>query len=135
MPKGKLVAAHENETARKIREAIGAGPNDVVEIVTPQFERTASMPPVKPPPALPSKWHDLRAMTKAELKALGCGNWDGRLMLFPKEWYDYIPEGFAIESINGDVEKFQKGVSDDDMRYGCLPYGVPAVDGVETDDD
>lgn len=87
----------------------------------------------KPPEhasALPSEWQSLCVCTKEELRAMGMGNWDGRLMLFPKEWYPFIPENFEItSSINGKSEKFRRGVTDDDIRFGCLAYGVNAIDG------
>lgn len=46
------------------------------------------------------------------------------LWLFPAEWYDTIPNGCPITDINGCVELFERGVTDDDRRYGLLAYGV-----------
>lgn len=43
--------------------------------------------------------------------------------LFPGEWYDYIPEGFEVINISGETERFKRGETDDDKRYGCLAYG------------
>lgn len=43
--------------------------------------------------------------------------------LFPKEWYEIIPNGFEIINIFGNKENFVPGVTDDDIRYGCLSYG------------
>lgn len=128
MPKGKLVSGKKSKLAAKIRKAIGATENETVLVTTPQFKRTKDMPPVKKPP---KDWDKLRNMTKAQLKALGCGSWDGRLMLFPKEWYNSIPAGYEIEDINGSTEEFVPGETDDDIRFGCLAYGVLASDGVE----
>jgi hypothetical protein len=49
---------------------------------------------------------------------------DGIIMLFPGEWYASIPDGFEVITISGTREKFQPGVTDNDTRYGCLPYGI-----------
>lgn len=46
------------------------------------------------------------------------------LFLFPKEWYNYIPAGFKVIDICMNPELFIPGESDDDVRFGCLPYGV-----------
>lgn len=131
MPKGKLLRSDQSDLAATVRRAIGAGLSESVTVVTPQFERPEHWPPVEHPPALPSEWNALRAMTKAELLSMGLGNWDGRLMLFPGKWYAFIPEGFEVETISGGREKFQRGVTDDDIRFGSLAYGIPAIDGVE----
>ena len=99
-----------------------------IEIITPQFERPAGVPA---PSVVPGDWADLANRSMLELVSMGCGNWDGGLALFPAEWYPHIPEGMALATINGGVETFAAGVSDDDTRYGCLPYGVrvgPPID-------
>ena len=46
------------------------------------------------------------------------------LLLFPAEWYDYIPDGFKVIGLSGKPDLFINGFSDDDIRYGCLSYGV-----------
>lgn len=112
---------------------------DVIRIVTPQFTRTADMPPVKEPP---SDWQALRKMTSSELKALGMGVWSTAsfpartaLMLLPGEWYAHIPDGYAVETINGKTSSFRKGKTDNDIRFGCLAYGIRvAHDGFEKDE-
>lgn len=48
---------------------------------------------------------------------------DEDIWLFPYEWYSIIPNGFVVTGLNGENYPFEKGVSDDDMRFGCLPYG------------
>lgn len=104
-------------------------------IVTPQFEREPGAP--TPAPA-PSDWDGLKEMDVTALRELGCRRWndpslaeDGdevfggkTLMLFPGEWYRHIPEGFPIVGISGEREHFEPGVADDDIRFGCLPYGI-----------
>jgi hypothetical protein len=88
-------------------------------------------------PWQPEHWPALRGLTVQELKGLGCGSWDGRLMLFPGHWYDHIPVGLEVEHIpdttNGfnKIEKFQR-VEDNDPELALqfLAFGVPAADGV-----
>lgn len=117
----------------KLRAAISAMPGEKITILTPQFERTKDMPP---PTGVPSDWDALRLFSQADLKSMGCGVWnhpDERglvLMLFPGEWYRAIPAGYEIVDINGHREPFEPGVTDDDIRFGCLAYGieVPASD-------
>lgn len=49
---------------------------------------------------------------------------DEYILLFPGEWYGIIPDGFDVVGLCGERYKFKKGESDDDIRYGCLPYGI-----------
>jgi len=49
---------------------------------------------------------------------------DHDIILLPGEWYNSIPEGFKLYSITGREERFKKGVTDDDQRFGCLAYGI-----------
>jgi hypothetical protein len=74
-------------------------------------------------------------MSIIALKELGCRVWNdpreaddefdgGTLLLFPGEWYPRIPADFPIVTINGCAERFVPGVTDDDIRFGCLAYGI-----------
>lgn len=45
------------------------------------------------------------------------------LMLIPGKYYNLIPLGYPIVSISGAMEVFSKD-SDNDTRYGVLPYGI-----------
>lgn len=49
---------------------------------------------------------------------------DEDVILFPGEWYDIIPDGFIVTGLYGESYAFEKGKSDDDIRFGCLPYGI-----------
>ena len=49
---------------------------------------------------------------------------DKMVILFPGEWYNIIPEGFEVTGLYGETYKFEKESSDDDIRFGCLPYGI-----------
>lgn len=46
------------------------------------------------------------------------------LWLMPGTWYPYIPNGFPVVDIFGVLEEFEAGKSDDDIRYGCLAFGI-----------
>lgn len=79
----------------------------------------------------PQNWEGLRAKTKEKLLLMGFGNWDGRLMLFHKDWHGLIPEGLLVETIMGEEKPFEAIKADNDSRMGFLAYGIPAVDGVK----
>lgn len=91
-----------------------------------QHERTDGQSVTTRPQTLES-FLKLRTMTVPALKALGMGVWtetdEHTHMLYPKEWYDTIPNGLDVVVICGRIEKFEHGVTDDDYRYGCLAYG------------
>lgn len=77
------------------------------------------------PPAPPENFDSLREMTKEQLKDLGFAAWDETgLMLIPGEWYDFIPKGWEVIDISGNREKFEPGVTDNDIRFGCLAVGI-----------
>lgn len=115
------------DVVSELRDAIGAGPEDMVRVATPQFERTPNMPDPSAPPA---DWGSLAEYGEVALREMGCGAWDDPdergtvLMLFPGEWYSSIPRGLSIEDINGNLETFEPGLTDDDIRFGCLAFGV-----------
>lgn len=122
-----VLDASDPDIGAQLREAIGAAPGDTIEIVTPQFERTPGM---QAPTGIPSDWKALRGFSVAELKSLGCSPWDepnadGKvLMLFPGEWFDAIPSGYSLVSINGLRFGFDKKHTDNDIRFGCLSFGI-----------
>ena len=69
-------------------------------------------------PKTKKEFEALKKMTAAELKknklAIFEKGKDNALWLFPKEFYNNIPDGFEVITINGKKEKFKKGKSDDD---------------------
>lgn len=105
-------------------EAIGVRPGEKVAIMTPQFDRTDGM---QVPFLAAITWDTLHKKDEATLRALGFGVWDetekGKHWLFPKEWYDMIPEGYPITFISGKRGNFVHGETDDDHRFGCLAFG------------
>lgn len=128
----RLPNATENPIAASIRKAIGASPTEPISYTSRPRDRHPSWPKAAEAPAGFAEFGKLFEMTGEQLRALGCGNWDGGLFLFPVEWYDHIPRGFPIESVSGDIKRFTPGVSPSDPGYGMLAYGVrigPALDG------
>ena len=135
-PSARLPCSWENPVAAAIRTALGVSEDEPVVVTTPQFERPAGWPAPESAPTSWLAWIALFECTPTQLKAMGCGNWDGGLFLFPAEWYDHIPEGLPVETVNGVIKQFQRGVSDNQRRCGCLPYGIrigPSTDGCDDD--
>ncbi len=84
-------------------------------------------------PKTRAEWDRLHTESKTDLKARGMGTWsdpdpDGYvLMLIPHAWYDKIPVGFPLTCISGKTAPHAvkgDGKTDDDVRFGCLAYGV-----------
>lgn len=133
MAKFLLKLGDTNPLAKQIRDAIGVGPYDEVEVQTPQFERTDGRRIVYLPNTT-EQYDRLKTLKPDMLKELGLLPWDENgLWLFPGEWYDYIPNGYEVTVI-GDfpytTELWERGKSDDDIRFGCLAYGIvcPALE-------
>lgn len=145
MPTGKLKNAGESQMAAVVREAIGAGPNEEVEVTTPQFTREPGAVDPSAPPASREDWGDLSNSDRNTLRERGLRCWGGfrrsdrhlsgwgeavgedathEVWLFPGEWYNSIPAGLEIAGLSGELEAFVSGHTDDDIRFGCLPYGV-----------
>ena len=111
-----------------LRAALGLRKGEPVTLVTPQFTRADGVVP-----SIPDAWEKLHTLSVSTLKAIGCGIWDEPdengevLMLFPGEWHALIPEGLRVWCIDGEESAWTKE-HDDDIRYGCLAYGVKVRD-------
>jgi hypothetical protein len=85
-------------------------------------------------------WYEaLSYMPDPDLRELGLRKWGRKgadpleddetkctgqmLWLYPKEWYDRLPDGLPIVSISFQEENFKKGETDDDHRFGMLSFG------------
>jgi hypothetical protein len=106
---------------------------DGAEITTPQFERPKDW---RPALAAPPSWDALKTADSNHLLQWGLRRWNDPqeddwphkgivLWLLPGEWYEIIPDGMRFMDINGEEEIFKKGKTDDDIRFGCLAFGVP----------
>lgn len=119
----KKLCINDPDFIAKFREAIGVKPGEKVEFVTPQFERTDGKQ-VPIPQFSVEEFERLHTLCEDVLRELGLQLWDEKgPWLFPAEWYDFIPEGLEVLDINMQTEKFSHGQTDDDRRYGALPYG------------
>lgn len=124
-----------SELERAIRDALGVEEKEPIELefITPQFERQDDIQPADPSSWDREAWEALSEMSGDALKALGCRRWEAvgesqSHMLFPGEWYDHIPEGLEVLNILGDRRGFSKEHHSDDIRFGCLAYGVVVED-------
>jgi len=148
MAKGKLKKASQSRPAARLRQAVGAGPDEEVEVSTPRFERPAGESGPTAAPRTIVEYNALRSTSDAQRQVMGMRRW-GRpephdltagarergtkradltgspmLWLFPGEWYKHIPAGYEVVSITYCVEKFRPGKTDNDIRFGCLAYGI-----------
>lgn len=132
----KTININNKDAAQQLADAIGAKPGDTVQIITPQFTRPANELPACLYPG-DEAFGALRERTPDELRTLGLRPWNksgdpedgdryggGVLWLLPGEWYDYMPDRARLMSISGRAVAFDRGVTDNDIRFGCLPYGV-----------
>lgn len=118
------------ESMEELVEVLTPSLGTSVEIVTPQFMRK----PGALTPSSPPDWSALGELDFAALREMGCSVWcdpaeedwphDETLLLFPGEWYSSIPLGTKIVDIFGNEESFIPGKTDDDVRFGCLAFGV-----------
>lgn len=69
---------------------------------------------------------DFTKLTVEEVKELGFGKWDDEndLWLFPLYIVPIIPEGLEVMSISGNKFKYEKDKADNDIRFGCVAYGI-----------
>lgn len=126
MAKFLLAPSDHSDLARRIREAIGVGPEDEVECQTPQFERTDGKR-ILYFPQTAEQFDRLKTLDAELLREIGLQAWDSNgLWLFPCEWYDHIPDGYEVTDIFYKREPFQRGTTDNDMRFGALGFGIVA---------
>lgn len=118
-----LAFGDTNPIAKKIRDLLGVGDFDEVGVVLPQFERIDGKV-ITYVPTTVAEYDALKSAPENILKDIGLGQWDEKIWLYPAEWYEYIPEGYEVVDICGETEKFQRGVTDDDRRCGCLAFGL-----------
>lgn len=133
----------DDEFEKELIAALGIEPGDTVVLVTPQFNRMPGSPEPAAPPTDRAAFEVLKDMDELTLRELGLGCWshyrmiDGECVeeedqskcthstwLFPAEWYSSIPAGFPVVDIFGETSAFQPGVTDDDIRFGCLSFGI-----------
>lgn len=70
---------------------------------------------------------DFTKITVEEAKELRFQRWDEEhpeLWLFPLYLVPIIPEGLEVTSIGGNKYKYEKDKADNDIRFGCVAYGI-----------
>ncbi len=70
---------------------------------------------------------DFTKLTVEEAKELRFRKWDEELpdlWLFPLWLVPIIPEGLEVMDISGDKYKYKKETADNDIRFGCVAYGI-----------
>lgn len=123
--KGTLRPLGINALADAIRSAIGAGPFEEVSVYSPPHASRMDGKVAAMAPLTRAEFEALRKLPRAKLIELGLRPWDeSGLLLFPMEWYTAIPDGFEVTVINGSIEPFVYGHTDNDCRYGVLAYGI-----------
>ena len=117
-------ASNLKEAVDKSIETLGLKKGGSLEIVTPQFERTDGLK-IKYIPKGVEEFDYLKTLPDETLRVMGVQLWSkaNRVWLYPKEWYDSIPDGYEIITINGVVKRFEPGKTNNDPRFGALSYG------------
>ena len=105
-----------------LKEAAGIGLDEEVIIKGPQFDRDEPIE-ILYTPTTKEEFDSLKFFSPELLRSMGLGLWEPGHYLYPVEWYDLIPAGYPVVDICGETEAFQPGVTDNDRRGGCLPYG------------
>ncbi len=73
------------------------------------------------------KYIDFNKIAVDEAMELRFGKWSDEqpnLWLFPLYLVPIIPEGLEIEYIDGTKGIYEKGKMDNDVRFGCVAYGI-----------
>ena len=122
----EILDAHDPDFEDKLLAAIDAKSGEIIEIATPQFNRTDGIT-IQYFPSTPDEYAALYTFARETLFKIGCQIWDESETtthwLYPAEWYEHIPAGTPIIDISGEEELFVPGETDDDRRYGVLAYG------------
>lgn len=105
-------------------------------IVTPQFTRPEGWVKPSAPPSTVDGFNALLSLDATCLMEMGLRVWgveedaggrdlpNGRtLWLYPAEWYSSIPDGYPVCNTFFRTENFKRGVTNDDIRFGCLAFG------------
>ena len=70
---------------------------------------------------------DFTKLTVEEAKELRFKRWSDEqpnLWLFPLYLVPIIQEGLEVTSISGNKYKYEKEKADNDIRFGCVAYGI-----------
>lgn len=125
-----MLDAGDSDFVEQLTKALGLNPGESVNIVTPQFTRTDGRA-ITYFPCTIEEYAALPQYREDTLKKMGCQKWERKedtiLWLFPHEWYSVIPDGLMITDIFWNEEVFERGKTDDDIRFGALSFGFKAT--------
>lgn len=101
-----------------------------IEIIKPQFERADGVDVIDVSAWGFDDFERLRRADSETLRSTGMRPWgaDERLWLFPHQWFDDIPEGLEVTTINGETEPFHPDEFNRDIRMGVLAFGLEVDD-------
>jgi hypothetical protein len=71
---------------------------------------------------------DLQAVDIQKLYANGFRNWDGSMVLLPLWALAHMADGSQLRCIDGSYATVGADVIDDDVRGGCIAFGVERQD-------
>ncbi len=121
-----VLDANDPNFADKLAQALGVGKGGEIEITTPVHNRTDGVIVSYLPNTL-QEYQKMHELSEETLLKIGCQLWDEeggvRHWLYPKEWFNYIPDGFEVYDICGKVHMFNRSNFSDDARYGALAFG------------
>jgi hypothetical protein len=121
-----MLNASDNDFIEKLGIALGIEKGDTLNIVTPQFKRTDGRIITYFPDTV-QEYEALKNLDESTLEKIGCQRWDIKNneihWLYPSQWHAYIPNGLIVVNLMGKEAIFKKEKSDDDERFGALPYG------------
>jgi len=114
------------DPTRVLMSILGIEQGDEVHITTPQFERLDGRIVWYTPLTL-SELKGMRNAPDWVLWELGLQVWEKTSeythWLYPADWYDYLPDGLDILTVNNTEKVFKHGETSSDRRCGALGYG------------
>lgn len=89
---------------------------------------SSSTDPTHPAPKTFAEWRTLQRLRRVDLEKLGMRAFEKRggktLMLFPVEWFEFIPTGYHVVNILGAKTAFNANTHSRDGRHGYLAFGL-----------
>lgn len=80
---------------------------------------------------------DFTKLTVEEARELRFQRWSEEqpsLWLFPLYLVPIIPEGLEVTFISGNKAIYEKDKMDNDIRYGCVAYGIEIVESEDSNE-
>lgn len=110
-----ILENQQTPAKKKVKLNTTASIDELVEKITEDSDKELSGPPIE---------IDLGRKKEAPMELLEV---DEDILLIPGEWYNQIPDGFMVTGLSGEPYPFKKNETDDDIRFGCLAYGIRRI--------